>query len=478
MNRQQRRAAAKGVSQAGAENADLLAEKARSLLLHGDTAGALPFLKRLVLLRPQDVAARRMLGQVLVTDGRAGAAVAELSTAFRHQPDDPELLAELAVALQEAGRSDQAQSVWRGITAIEPAFPGAMRRFAATLKAQGKYEAALAVQRRAVAVAPREAVERFNLSLLLLALGRFEEGWECYEARQQVPGVDIHTAFRQAQWAGETIDDQTLLVHAEQGLGDVIQFCRYLPLLQGRAGRILFAVPRTLATLLAGLPGVDAILTGQEAPPSFDRHCPLLSLPRAFGTTLETIPAEVPYLFACRDRARAVAARFPALTEPGTIKVGLVWAGESRSHHRDAFRMDLDRSIRLADLASLGRVRSDVRFVSLQAGRAASQAAKPPAGLKFLDPMQDVTDFADTAAIVEHLDLVISVDTAVAHLAGAMGKPVWILSRFDGCWRWLRDRDDTPWYPKARLFRQTRPGDWGAVIKRVKEELGMVGRDR
>lgn len=361
----------------------------------------------------------------------------------------------------------------RSLVAIAPAFPGAVLALATALKEVGELDEAVALME---GEAPRDIRAQFNLGLIKLALGQFEEGWEHYEARLKIPGFDVHTGFPQPFWDGGDLSGMTLLVHAEQGLGDVIQFARYLPLLKGRAKRVLFAVPASLRTLFKDLAGVDELLTGEGAPPHFDCHCPLLSLPRLFRTRLDSIPADLPYLRADGTRVSDMGRRFPWLKEPGP-KVGLVWAGRARPNNPDAMRMDGRRSLRLADLASLAKCPS-VRLVSLQEGPAALQAQSPPDGMVLLDPMPQVGDFADTAAIIAHLDLVVSVDTAVAHLAGALGKPVWILSRFDACWRWLKDRDDSPWYPDARLFRQTRPGEWPPTIRRLSGEMEKWAGER
>ncbi|MDR3436839.1 tetratricopeptide repeat-containing glycosyltransferase family protein [Telmatospirillum sp.] len=477
MNRQQRRAAIKASGPSSADDAALLAEQARSALAQGNTRVALPLLRRMVKIRPEEGVFWHALGQALVADGRPGEAAAAFDKACRLQPGDCSCLLDLGAARQEMGRFDEAEDIYRKVPADDPGFPAAQGKLASVLKAREKYEEALAAQTVAVAGNPDDPQERFNLALLLLALGRFDDGWEAYEARLRIPGLDIHTGFRQPQWTGENLSGKTLLVHGEQGLGDMIQFVRYLPLLAGRAERILLAVPPMLVELLRDLPGVDALLTGQGPAPSFDYHCPLLSLPRAFGTRLDSIPADIPYLHADPKRVALISQRFSVLAEPA-IKVGLVWAGQSRSHNRQAHQMDLLRSMRLSDFAPLAR-ESGVRFVSLQKGEAAAQAKKPPGGLVLFDPMSRIDDFSDTAAIIAHLDLVITVDTAVAHLAGALGKPVWILSRFDGCWRWLLGRNTSPWYPTARLFRQTKPGDWTGVMAHVAEDFAnFVGERR
>jgi hypothetical protein len=435
MNRQQRRAAAKAVPQGDDGIAIRLQSQAQSALAQGNHREAAQALKRWVKLRPGDGRAWRLLGQALVEIGQTSDSLGAFRQALALDDDDGEARNSLAGALKELGLCEES----------------------------------LAMMRQAVTRNPKDDRAMFNLSLLLLTLGQYEEGWDAYEARLRIPGLDIHTGFPQPQWDGGDIADKCLLVHAEQGLGDVIQFARYLPMLTGLAKRVLFAVPANLTTLFQGLPGVDALLTGEGPAPLFDCHCPLLSLPRLLKTRPETIPAVVPYLKADEQRLHLMAERFPTLLE-SVPKIGLVWAGEARFNNRLAHRMDRQRSLRLADFAALAKV-AEVTFVSLQKGAAAAQIKTAPAGLRLLDPMPSVSDFADTAAVIAHLDLVITVDTAVAHLAGALGKPVWILSRYDGCWRWFKDRDDSPWYPTARLFRQSAPGDWSGVMKRLADAL-------
>ncbi len=218
---------------------------------------------------------------------------------------------------------------------------------------------------------------------------------------------------------------------------------------------------------MSALPGITQIVACGDSLPPFDLHCPLMSLPRAFGTTLDSIPAATPYLAA--DRARAAAWR-PRLAGLDGLRVGLVWAGGQRLDSPELAATDRRRSVALGTLAPLGEV-SGVSFVSLQKDGPAAQAAHPPPGMVLHDFTADLHDFADTAPLVDGLDLVISVDTAVAHLAGALGKPVWLLNRFDTDWRWLRDREDSPWYPTLRQFRQPNPGDWTSVVGRLRDAL-------
>jgi hypothetical protein len=272
----------------------------------------------------------------------------------------------------------------------------------------------------------------------------------------------------------EDLAGKRLFVHWEQGFGDTLQFCRYALAVRARGARVILSVQDPLVRLLRGLdPGIE-VIGGAETPQSFDYHCPLMSLPLAVGTTLETIPARTPYLSAAPARTAAWSTRLTAVTG---LKVGLVWAGDPRPHDPASSAIDRRRSIALERLAPL-LAEPGVSFFSLQKGSPAGQLADIPAELRPLACMDEAGDFADTAALISNLDLVITVDTAVAHLAGALGKPVWILSRFAGCWRWLLERDDSPWYPTARLFRQAEPGDWGPVIAKVATRLAEVAACR
>lgn len=259
MNRQQRRLVTRAPGPDAAVAAAALADQAHRALVQGQPRVAVSALRRLVVLCPQEGAFWRALGQALVADGRPAEAVAAFTTACERQPDAADILSDRGMAYLDSGQGVAAGACHRAVIAIDPVFPGAYGRLASALKRQGRFDAALAAQCRAVATAPDDPHERFNLALLLLSSGRFDEGWAAYEARLRLPGLDIHTGFAQPQWAGEDIARQTLLVHAEQGLGDVIQFCRYLPLLTGRARSVLFAVPPALVTLLRDLPGVDAL---------------------------------------------------------------------------------------------------------------------------------------------------------------------------------------------------------------------------
>jgi hypothetical protein len=277
------------------------------------------------------------------------------------------------------------------------------------------------------------------------------------------------------RWTGEDPTGRTILLQAEQGLGDVLQFARYATEIVALGAQVILEVYPPLKRLLASVPGIAQLLTPDDAlPDGVDWHLPMMSAPYVLGTRLETIPATVPYVSPDAKMKAAWERRLAKL--PG-LKVGLVWAGDPRRHDPRAHAIDRRRSIALDRLTPLLMV-PDVHFVSLQKGVPSAQIGKIAAELQPLDLMEEVADFADSAALVANLDLVISVDTSVVHLAGALGKPVWILSRFDGCWRWLTGRDDSPWYPTARLFRQTAPGNWDEVIVRVARELAEFQRKK
>jgi hypothetical protein len=300
---------------------------------------------------------------------------------------------------------------------------------------------------------------------LCLARGDFEQGWKDYEWRWRGATELVPRGFTQPQWRDEDLAGKTILLHAEQGFGDSIQFVRYLPMVKARAGKVILEVPVSLLPLIGDLAdGVTMLTRGTELP-AFDLHCPLMSLPLAFGTTLASIPASVPYLHASVTRIDEWRTR---LANTGKPRVGLVWSG--RPDHKN----DHNRSIALSRLEPLLSV-AGVAFVSLQ--REYRVTDMPALGrLPVLRLEHALADFADTAAVIDELDLVITVDTAVAHLAGAMGKPLWVLLSHIQDWRWMHGRMDSPWYPTARLFRQPRIGDWDAVMVEVARELAAFAK--
>lgn len=408
------------------------------------------------------------LGNCLRDMGRLDDALAACDRALALKPDYADGLSNKANCLRDLGCWDEAEACYRQALALAPDHAQAWANLGVALREMGRLDEALAAYDKALALAPDHAEARANRAVILLLQGRLAEGFEAYEARLHSPEfAAIGRDWTGPLWDGSPLAGRTLAIHAEQGFGDTLQFCRYLPLVKQLGGRIIFMVPVELKTLLASLSGVDILLAKGEAVPPYDVHVPLLSLPHLLGTTLDTIPADTPYLAAEPGKVAQWGARLGA---SDGRRVGLVWAGSPRHRHAAARLVDRRRSLPLGQFAGLGQV-AGCAFVSLQKGEAAGQAASAPFALA--DHSAELHDFSDTAALVASLDLVITVDTAMAHLAGALGVPVWVLSRFDGCWRWLAGRDDSPWYPTLRLFRQERAGDWDGVLGRVAASLAQ-----
>jgi Flp pilus assembly protein TadD len=445
-----------------------------ALAADGQVEPALACFEAAVAAHPDHAATLSNRANILHLLGRIDAALASNDQALAADKQHLDALFNRGMILFDLERFQEALACCDRVLARRPDHARALSNRGATLHVLGRLDEAIASFQQAQVLAPDDPTPRFNESLARLAVGDYAEGWKRYEARWGTRLHPVQRRFQQPQWHGEDGPaDRTILLHAEQGLGDTLQFCRYVPLV-ARHASVVLEVPSALRRLMASLPGHPPIITEGEKLPHFDLHCPLLSLPLAFGTTLANIPAEIPYLRPDPTLAAHWRTRLALL--PG-LKVGLVWAGDSGRTLSDAQARDRRRSIPLGRLAPLGAV-SHVSLVSLQKGSAATQAADPPPGLTLHDWTNDLEDFADTAALIAGLDLVLSVDTAVAHLAGAMGKPVWVLNRCDACWRWLRDRADSPWYPTARLFRQPTRGDWDSVIAEIVTALHQCRRTR
>ena len=371
-------------------------------------------------------------------------------------------------ALFDAGRIKEALRLAEITVARDPENPIAHQVLAASQIFSGQADASLASLATAIRVSPRELKPYMRMmrgSALLLA-GQYEEGWRDYEWRWLTGLPDFQSQLDpRLLWEGEALNGRTLLVTAEQGFGDNIQFARFASRIS-TDGVVKLAVPEPLRQLLSTVPGVSSVTATAPAHllPPFDFHCPIMSLPNRLGISLETLAGPRAYVAADPVHVAFWKERLAHL--PG-LRIGLVWAGNPLNA-----RCDPVRSLPLLELASFGQVRG-ASFVALQQGPAALDAVVPPPGLN-LFRAGGLRNFADTAALIEALDLVITVDTAVAHLAGALGKPVWLLNRFDTCWRWLLDREDSPWYPSMRVFRQPKPGEWASVIERVASELAVV----
>ncbi|WP_321960734.1 tetratricopeptide repeat protein [Paraburkholderia sp. J7] len=466
--------------------------------------------QRVLSIHPGDVPARANLALALMNDARADEAEAELSRALEIEPHHAGALLNQGVLMWRRGRLEQAEAAYLAVLGQYPDHVAAWNNLGLLYKEMnrlpdseaacrralalddrhaevhnnlgnalwqlGQIEASIEPYQRALALRPDYAAARVNLALPLLRLGAYEAAWPLYEARHD-PSIGEGGVGRPPvpypQWQGEALAGKSILVWPEQGLGDCLQFCRYVPMLKALgAAQVSIACAPALTRLFETLAGADRVipLNGQGRIERHDFWCLTMSLPLRFGTTVASIPAPVPYLHALAPQAQAWRRRLPA----GALKVGLVWAGNPREDEASSNAIDQRRSLDArAFMPLLGT--PGVTFVSLQLGATTRpQLAGIPADLRPFDPMDDVRDFADTAAIVANLDLVITVDTSIAHLAGALGKPVWVLSRYAACWRWLGDREDSPWYPTARLFRQGENGAWGAVLRRVEKALAAL----
>jgi tetratricopeptide (TPR) repeat protein len=441
----------------------------QSLLRHAEAIDALD---RAMDIKPDDASLHIVRALVLEEMGRSEEALADSETALRLDPNNDRSHLAHAAALHGLHRPEEALGSFDRALAIAPNNVRLIAGRATLLYELDRFEEALAACALAKGLAPDDAEALCTESAIRLAVGDFEGGWPAYEWRwRRFDRASSRPEIDQPLWLGETdLTGKRILLHAEQGLGDTLQFCRYAPLVAQKA-MVVLEVQQPLVRLLGSLGGVARIIGKGDPLPDVDFHCPLMSLPLAFGTRLENIPDEIPYLRPDPARVTAWQQRLAGL--PGR-HVGLVWAGSPALGGNRGSDLDRRRSITLDHLAGLREV-PGIRLVSLQKGPPAVQTRSPPAGLDVTDWTDELTDFADTAALVAALDLIISVDTAVAHLAGALGKPVWILHRFDACWRWLRGREDSPWYPTARLFRQSTPADWSAPIRALIEALREAG---
>jgi hypothetical protein len=324
---------------------------------------------------------------------------------------------------------------------------------------------------KAIAINPQYANAFWNKSLLRLLNGEYEQGWKLYEWRWKVKGLKFARSLDGPLWLGqESLTNKTIFVYAEQGLGDTIQFVRYLKPLKELGAQVIFEVQAPLLNTFFDYEGVSTIKAGDNIP-QYDFQCPLLSLPLAFNTTLETIPNSHPYIRADPHQVAHWKAKLDLKTK---LRIGLVWSGGFRPNQPEVWAINKRRNIALEYFKAFKDIDAD--FYSLQKGIEAEAELvnlvnSNWGGPRIIDHTKDLQDFSDTAALIANLDLVVSVDTSTAHMAGALGKPVWILNKFDNCWRWLIHRQDSPWYPSARLFRQEAPGDWESVITQVHTEL-------
>ena len=413
--------------------------------------------ERALALRPNRVESHIGLGVVLRAQGRLEDAVARYQQALALSPDNPDAHNNLGIALVDLGRRAEAITHHEQALALQPGRAELHYNLGSALQRHGLYAEALACYGRALALNPDYAKAHLNRSLALLLTGELDEGWQEYEWRFAVNVYD--RKFDRPLWSGEPLAGASILIHAEQGFGDTLQFVRYIPAVAERGGRVVLEVPASLVRLARTVAGASEVVAAGDPLPTFDCHCPLLSLPRVFKTNLATIPNAVPYLRVPAEASAGWAERIP--TTSG-LRVGVVWAGTTVG------------AIDLRLLQPLWEV-DGVSWFSLQVGERSGDISSL-GGVKIADLSPWLADFAETAAAVCRLDLVISVDTSVAHLAGALGRPTWLLLRYPPEWRWLLEREDSPWYPTARLFRQRKEGDWPCVAREVAAALAQMAR--
>ncbi|ODS33871.1 MAG: peptidase [Candidatus Scalindua rubra] len=428
--------------------------------------------KLAITLKPDYAMAHCNLGSAFQELGRLDEAITSYRKAITLNPDYVVAHSNLGSALQELGRLDEAITSYRKAIRLKPDYAMAHCNLGSALQELSKIEEAIESYNRAIVLKPDEAIAHKNKSIALLLIENFKEGWPEYEWRLRTKDHSLRD-FQKPKWDGAPLNGKFILVHAEQGFGDTIQFVRYLPMVKSQGGHVIFECRQNLFRLLKNCAGIDKIIENistNEPSVQFDIHIPLLSLPGIFGTTLDSIPSDVPYITV---DSRLVEQWRIRLEHDNNFKIGIVWAGNP------TFKNYHNRSCSLADFAILSEI-PGLSFYSLQKGPASVETNNPPEGMKIINLENELNDFADTAAVIDNLDLIISTDTAVVHLAGAIGKPVWTLLHSAPDWRWLLNRDDSPWYPRPNglagragmcLFRQSKLNDWSGVFEQVKEAL-------
>jgi tetratricopeptide (TPR) repeat protein len=417
-------------------------------------------------IQPDNFDALHLIGIISYLLEKHSLAIKYITNAVQSNPKSADAYYNLANAFQADGQINKAINSYQKALQINPNLVEAMNNLGVAYHEIGRFHEAIDHYQKALQINGKDAEVHCNLSRSLLLLGNFEQGWKEYEWRGETQDViPLRRNFSQPFWDGSDIRGSTILLYAEQGFGDTIQFIRYAHLVAQKGAKVILECQQELTPLLQNVEGIQQVFKCGESLPEFDMHCPLLSLPLVFRTTLESIPVKIPYIIPDNTLFRKWRDRIH--NDNSKLKIGLVWAG--RPEHKN----DNNRSCSL-EVFSLLLHFEDITFYSLQKGNAALQTRNPLKGIRIINFTDEIKDFSDTAAFIENLDLIISVDTAVAHLTGALGKPVWTLLPFVPEWRWLLNREDSPWYPTMRLFRQPAPGDWNSVMKTVSEELNKL----
>jgi tetratricopeptide (TPR) repeat protein len=417
---------------------------------------AVPLCRSIVELRPDSPQAICDLASALVMTGEYGPAIDLYRRAIEIQPDMTLARENLGAALIKAKRYGQAIEVYQGLLALQPDNAQAHHQLGIAFQPVRNWEGAIAEFEAALRIEPGNLGWSVALGILYLKLGKFGKGWPLFELRMRA-GADAEERFSQPRWDGADAPGRTILLHAEGGYGDTLQYARFVPMVRQRAGRVVLECRKELVELLKSVDGLDEVVARGDALPAADFHISLVSLPAAFKTELGSLPNRVPYVTAPPQRLMKWKSRVPA---DGIRNIGICWAGNLEPGRDDP------RPCRLEELAPVLRVRG-VRFYSLRLG-----LERPDVGAeRWVDYTADLSDFADTAALIQYLDLVISIDTSVAHLAGALGKPIWLLTPYYAAYAWMLDRTDSPWYPTMRLFRQQAASRWDEPIDQIAAAL-------
>jgi tetratricopeptide (TPR) repeat protein len=447
------------------DHGDALNNRGNVLLELKRPAEAIAAFDAVLAKAPRHLQARINRGNALTELSRAAEALADYDAALSVAPGHPLALYNRGNALRLLGREQDAIAAYDRALAAAPQHLNAWLNRGLSLAALNRHQDAVASYRKALALQPDFADAHFNAAMSLLTIGDYARGFAEYEWRWKRTGMSVRREFRRPPWLGEVpLTGKTILLHAEQGLGDTVQFVRYVPRLAQMGARVVLEVPPVLRELFAGFDGVASVIGRGEPLPPYDVHCPLGSLPLALRTEAANIPAGIPYLRAagsCLDKWR------PHLEKLPSPRIALAWSG-SAAHPNDR-----NRSLSLAQLEPLLSVPA-VSFISVQRELRAGDADMLTRDPRILNLGPGLDDFSDTAAVLMLADLVICVDTSVAHLAGALGRPAFVLLPFQPDWRWMLHRDASPWYPAIRLFRQSAIGDWSGVIERVRAALPSV----
>lgn len=448
---------------------------AEALQLAGRLNEAIAAYEARLAAHPDDARTLSNYGGLLIAFNRFDDAHTALARAVVLAPDLADAWSNLGNVFLHLQRYDDAIGAYRTCLQRNPAHALALSNLGVALDHRGAHALAQKFHQVAIRLTPDNAKTRTNHAISLLAQGDYLAGFREYEWRWTTHSSRSY-GMTVPQWKGEDFAGRTLMIHTEGGFGDVIQFSRFIPSAAQRGGRVITRVRRELLTLLRQSFPDQIFVSEDDAVPPHDLQCPVLSLPFALGTTLATIPCPGGFLHA--DAAKATFWRETLRQDvaanglhPPSLHVGLVWAGAPHPEIQEAELANRRRSTDLSTFAPLADAASDVLFHSLQVGEKSAQAATPPAGMHLIDHTSRLRDFSDTAALVSALDLVIAVDTSTAHLAAGLGKPVWMLSRYDQCWRWLSGRTDSPWYDSLRLYQQTEPRDWSLPIRRICADL-------